>query len=107
MDNRLIFLYPVACENKCQRGDAEGKVPPRDGLRGPSPQGGSQANPGPVNREVMGSCASSEGAGPMLPRKASLEVIHRTVPQTDTGRREEDSKAHERTLAKELGKLAP
>ena len=43
----------------------------------------------------------------MLPRKASLEVISWTVPQTDTGRREEDSKAHERTLAKELGKLAP
>ena len=107
MDNRLIFLYPVDCENKRQRGDAEGKAPPRDGLRGPSPQGGSQANPGPANREVTGSRASGEGAGPMLPRKASLEVSHRTVPQTDTGRREEDSKAHERTLAKELGKLAP
>jgi|YelNatPaOPRAMG01_1025707.scaffolds.fasta_scaffold27216_1 acetylornithine deacetylase/succinyl-diaminopimelate desuccinylase-like protein len=107
MDNRLIFLYPVAGEQQCQRGDAEGKAPPRDGLRGPNPQGGSQANPGPMNREVTGSRASGEGAGPTLPRKASLEVSHRTVPQTDTGRREEDSKAHERTLAKELGKLAP
>ena len=30
-----------------------------------------------------------------------------TVPQTDTGRQAEDAKALERTLVKELGKLAP
>ena len=30
-----------------------------------------------------------------------------TVPQTDTGRRVEDTKARERTLVKELGKLTP
>ena len=30
-----------------------------------------------------------------------------TVPQTDTGRRGENPKANELTLAKELGKLAP
>ena len=29
------------------------------------------------------------------------------VPQTDTGRREEDSKAIERSVAKELGKISP
>jgi hypothetical protein len=29
------------------------------------------------------------------------------VPQTDAGRWEEDSKAIERTLSKELGKIAP
>ena len=29
------------------------------------------------------------------------------VPETDTGRREEDSKARGRTLVKELGKMAP
>ncbi len=29
------------------------------------------------------------------------------VPQTDAGRWEEDSKAIERTLAKELGKIVP
>lgn len=29
------------------------------------------------------------------------------VPQTDTGRREENSKARERTLVKELGKMTP
>ena len=30
-----------------------------------------------------------------------------TVPQTDTGRWAEDAKARERTLVKELGKMAP
>ena len=30
-----------------------------------------------------------------------------TVPQTDTGRRVEDTKARERTLVKELGNLTP
>jgi hypothetical protein len=30
-----------------------------------------------------------------------------TVPETDTGRREEYSKVLERTLVKELGKIAP
>jgi hypothetical protein len=43
----------------------------------------------------------------MLPRKASEIVIELTVPQTDTGRRGEHPKALERTLVKELGKLAP
>ena len=33
--------------------------------------------------------------------------MHSTVPQTDTGRRVEDTKAFEITLVKELGKLAP
>ncbi len=32
---------------------------------------------------------------------------HLTVPQTDTGRQVEDTKAFERTLVKELGNLAP
>ena len=42
-----------------------------------------------------------------LPRKA-VQVRHvPTVPQTDTGRQVEDTKVFERTLAKELGKLAP
>jgi hypothetical protein len=33
--------------------------------------------------------------------------LHLTVPQTDTGRQVEDTKAFERTLVKELGKLTP
>ena len=33
--------------------------------------------------------------------------VYLTVPQTDTGRQVEDTKAFERTLVKELGKWAP
>ena len=43
---------------------------------------------------------------PMLPRKASSET-RVSVPQTDTGRRVEYTKAIGRTLVKELGKIAP
>ena len=43
---------------------------------------------------------------PMLPRKASSET-HVPVPQTDSGRRVEYTKAIGRTLVKELGKIAP
>jgi hypothetical protein len=42
-----------------------------------------------------------------LTRKSSQGVIRETVPQTDTGRWVEDTKAFERTLAKELGKITP
>ena len=43
---------------------------------------------------------------PMLPRKAPSE-IHVTVPQTDTGRRVENTKGIGRTFVKELGKIDP
>ena len=43
----------------------------------------------------------------MLPRKASLLVFRPPVPQTDTGIRDEYSKARELNLFKELGKIAP
>jgi hypothetical protein len=43
----------------------------------------------------------------MLPGKASHSISKVIVPQTDTGRQEEYSKALERTLVKELGKIAP
>ena len=41
-----------------------------------------------------------------LPGKATKLQLNTTVPQTDTGGRDEYSKALERTLEKELGKLA-
>ena len=45
---------------------------------------------------------------PMLPRKAAYCVEKMvTVPQTDTGGQVENTKALERTLVKELGKLIP
>jgi hypothetical protein len=43
----------------------------------------------------------------VVPRKATKLQLHKTVPQTDTGGRDEYSKALERTAEKELGKLTP
>ena len=43
----------------------------------------------------------------VVPRKASKLQLYETVPQTDTGGRDEYSKALERTQEKELGKLIP
>ena len=40
-------------------------------------------------------------------REKPLVSCEVTVPQTDTGRWGEDPKALERTLVKELGKIAP
>ena len=49
-----------------------------------------------------------ELSDPRLPRKSPAELIAvLTVPQTDSGGREEDSKALERSLSKELGKMPP
>lgn len=39
--------------------------------------------------------------------KPLSDESHETVPQTDTGRRVENTKALERTRVKELGKLTP
>ena len=49
---------------------------------------------GPVGPEVV---------EPKLPRKASSET-RAPVPQTDTGRRVENTKVNGRTFVKELGK---
>ena len=43
----------------------------------------------------------------LLPGKATKLQLQTTVPQTDTGGQDENSKALERTQEKELGKLAP
>ena len=48
-----------------------------------------------------------EVADTMLPGKASKLQFVKTVPQTDTGGQDENSKALERTRVKELGKLTP
>ena len=42
----------------------------------------------------------------MVTRKA-WRMFSAPVPQTDTGRQEENSKANERSVVKELGKLNP
>ena len=43
----------------------------------------------------------------MLPRKASSLVGTAPVPQTNSGGRVENTKAIERTVVKELGKIPP
>ena len=55
----------------------------------------------------MGS--SSRGAKWLIPcfQEKPLGRTQVPVPQTDAGRWEEDSKAIERTLSKELGKITP
>ena len=56
--------------------------------------------PGVRDRNLVGKCDGKQA------RKASW-ISKVPVPQTDTGRREEDSKANGRRVVKELGKLTP
>ena len=46
-------------------------------------------------------------ADAMLPRKASKDIIWEPVPRTNTGGQGENPKVSERTMVKELGKIAP
>jgi hypothetical protein len=55
---------------------------------------------------VSGGPVGPEVVEPMLPRKASSET-RAPVPQTDTGRRVENTKGNGRTLLKEFGKIDP
>ena len=55
---------------------------------------------------LMGSEQSNEAIESTLARKAA-KLSKVPVPQTDTGRREENSKTNGRTLVKELGKITP
>ncbi len=65
-------------------------------------------NGGSIPRGDEESACAHKLSDPMLPRKAPAELIAAvTVPETDTGGRDENSKALERTLLKELGKLIP
>jgi hypothetical protein len=56
---------------------------------------------------VITSLLADEVSDTLLPRKATKLQLLTTVPQTDTGARDEYSKALERTQEKELGKLTP
>lgn len=50
---------------------------------------------------------AAEVTDTLLPGKATKLQLAATVPQTDTGARDEYSQALERTREKELGKLVP
>ena len=49
----------------------------------------------------------SEGSIPCFQENLLSFRLYETVPQTDTGGRDENSKALERTRVKELGKMTP
>ncbi|MCY1243777.1 hypothetical protein D9M72_568100 [compost metagenome] len=59
------------------------------------------------NSRMWGERPSAAKQLEVVPRKASKLQSYETVPQTDTGGRDEYSKALERTREKELGKLVP
>ena len=56
---------------------------------------------------MITSLLADEVSDTLLPGKATKLQLLTTVPQTDTGARDEYSKALERTQEKELGKLIP
>jgi hypothetical protein len=60
----------------------------------------------PTELRSDGESARMEATEPKLPRKASSQVCV-TVPQTDTGRRVENTKGNGRISVKELGNIAP
>jgi hypothetical protein len=80
-------------------------VPARDWIGAFGAEAVRQANPPehlPESRGVL-----RDGTGVTSGREKPLADLTVPVPQTNTGRRAEDAKARERTLAKELGNLAP
>src|SRR5258708_3006869 len=109
MDNRLIFLYHRGGD-KDLKGRRRRVGQPGVGFRfKPVGASGSQI-PRPLQRlEAIPSHSlwSREVIDPMLPRKSSGGAVEVTVPQTDSGGRVENTKALERTVVKELCKLAP
>ena len=56
---------------------------------------------------MIRSLLADELSDTLLPGNATKLQLVTTVPQTDTGARDEYSKALERTQEKELGKLTP
>ena len=77
---------------------------PGVGSPGPCIGEGALANPGAEFKGVR-PVTSVTKQSEVVPRKASKLQSYETVPQTDTGGRDEYSKALERTVLKELGKL--
>jgi len=66
---------------------------------------GKSAPPGPRGDEEER--LRPDRTGVICGREKPLVSSLVTVPQTDTGGRAQDAQARERTLVKELGKMAP
>ena len=109
MGNRLIFLYQY--DFWCKEGRRR-LSRPGDGSRFKA-VGWScwqiRNSMRPRAYDERGTSVSPEVADPMLPRKSSYTVKNfiLTVPQTNSGGQVENTKALERTVVKELGKLQP
>ena len=67
-----------------------------------------------MSQMLIAYTTSCDGEGSLVPKFLTSHCQEKLlgrdiepVPQTDTGRRDENSKALERTLVKELGKIVP
>ncbi|CAN0263465.1 unnamed protein product, partial [Phaeothamnion confervicola] len=76
-------------------------------LRSPNTHAGDIGSANADMSSDKGWFLEPEVADTKLPGKATKLQLNRTVPQTDTGGQDENSKALERTQEKELGKLTP
>ena len=76
------------------------------GRAGAKPVGVEMGDKRPVELRGDGEPVRAEAIEPIPSRKASSETCV-TVPQTDTGRRVENTEGIGRTSVKELGKIAP
>ena len=76
------------------------------GRAGAKPVGDESGGKRPLELRGDGEPVRAEATEPIPSRKASSETCV-TVPQTDTGRRVENTEGNGRTSVKELGKIAP
>jgi hypothetical protein len=103
MDNRLIFLYHLGGA----KGGRGGVGQPVIGFRCQARRRPVQVNPDWYQLRGVGGAVWPEVVEPSRQEKPLSDEPWVTVPQTDTGRRVENTKAIGRTLVKELGKIAP
>ena len=102
MDNRWRFLY-------CAWPELRGRMRrARAGSEetGASGEAGREEKPPPGGRAATRTERRVGKRADRVPRKAAIALCA-PVPQSDTGGQGEDPKAGGRSIAKELGKMAP
>jgi hypothetical protein len=103
MDNRSIFLYHQGGAMGGRRRVGQ----PVIGFRCQARRRPDQENPDRRELRGVGGAVRPEVVEPVRQEKPLSDETPVTVPQTDTGRRVENTKAIGRTLVKEFGKIAP
>ncbi len=103
MDNRLTFLYHLFGVKWGRRAGAQ----PAAGLQVLSEIGDEGVGKSAPEPKTRWRVARPEVSGPDCQEKPLNDEGRVLVPQSDTGRRVEDTQANGRTLVKELGKLTP